>query len=169
AVRRLSQQSGFEAPDDAWTHYRIGEAYAAINDHARAIRWYEQAVEKGPDHLRFLDKLGVALTQANRLQEASDVFDRLVSANPTFENGLNNRGFMHLVLGDIEAAEADFRATLSLSPDLEQAQANLASILINTGRTAEARPIVERLIEQHPSNAEYRQAMAFIAQQSGTP
>ena len=169
AVRRLSQQSGFEAPDDAWTHYRIGEAYAAINDHARAIRWYEQAVEKGPDHLRFLDKLGVALTQANRLQEASNVFDRLVSANPTFENGLNNRGFMHLVLGDIEAAEADFRATLSLSPDLEQAQANLASILINTGRTAEARPIVERLIEQHPSNAEYRQAMAFIAQQSGTP
>ena len=135
----------------------------------RAVRWYEQAVAKGPDHLRFMDKLGVALTQAGRLQEASEVFDRLVAANPKFETGLNNRGFMHLLIGDLEGAEADFRATLRLSPDLEQAQANLASILINTGRMGEARPIVERLIEQHPSNPEYRQAMAFIEQQGDAP
>lgn len=162
AVRRLSQRSGFEAPDDAWSYYRIGEAYAAINDHARAVRWYEEAVAKGPDHLRFLDKLGVALTQAGQLQQASDVFDRLVSANPKFETGLNNRGFMHLLIGDIPAAESDFRAALKLSPDLEQAQANLASILINTGRSNEALPIVERLIEAHPSNPEYRQALSYI-------
>jgi Flp pilus assembly protein TadD len=99
------------------------------------------------------------------LQEASDVFDRVVSANPKFETGLNNRGFMHLLIGDIPAAEADFRSALDLSPDLEQAQANLASILINTGRGDEARPIVERLIEKHPGNPEYRQALAFIDQQ----
>jgi Tfp pilus assembly protein PilF len=165
AIRRVSQQSGFEAPADAWSYYRIGEAFAAINDYSRAVRWYEQAVALGPDHLRFLDKLGVALTQADRLQEASDVFDRVVSANPKFETGLNNRGFMHLLIGDIPAAEADFRSALDLSPDLEQAQANLASILINTGRGDEARPIVERLIEKHPGNPEYRQALAFIDQQ----
>lgn len=165
AIRRLSQQSGFEAPGDAWSCYRIGEAFAAISDYSRAVRWYEQAVALGPEHLRFLDKLGVALTQAGSLQEASDVFDRVVAANPKFETGLNNRGFMHLLIGDVEAAEADFRAALELSPDLEQAQANLASILINTGRMEEARPIVEQLIDRHPGNPEYRQAMDYIDQQ----
>ncbi len=164
AIRRFSQQSGADLPGDAWTSYRVGEAYAAINDHARAVRWYQQAVDQGPDHLRFMDKLGVALTQAGQLQQASDVFDRLVAANPKYEAGLNNRGFMHLLLGDIEAAESDFRAALDLSPDQEQAQANLASILINTGRLAEARPIVERLIERFPSNPDYRQAQSYLDQ-----
>ncbi len=169
AVRRMSQQSDFEAPADAWTYYRVGESFAAIGDFGRAIRWYEQAVSLGPDHLRFMDKLGVAFTQAGRLQEASNLFDRLVEANPKFETGLNNRGFMHLVLGDIDAAEADFRSALSLSPDLEQAEANLASILINTGRIAQARPMVERLVQRYPSNPDYRQALEYVRQQGDTP
>ncbi|MGB1050135.1 MAG: tetratricopeptide repeat protein [Rhodothermales bacterium] len=169
AVRRVSQQADFKAPSDAWSYYRIGESFAAINDYARAVRWYEQAVALGPDHLRFMDKLGVALTQAGRLQEASDVFDRLVLANPKFETGLNNRGFMHLLIGDLEAAEQDFRSALALSPDLEQSEANLASILMNTGRVSEARPMVEKLIERFPANPEYRQALDFIRQQGDSP
>ena len=162
AVRRLVQQSGFEAPADAWTSYRIGEAFAAVTDYNRAVRWYQDAVSRGPDHLRFMDKLGVALTQAERYGEAADVFNRLVAANPKFENGLNNRGFLNLLVGDLPSAESDFRQALSLSPDLEQAQANLASILINTGRPGEARPIVEALVEKHPGNQEYRQVLTYL-------
>ncbi|MDE2997057.1 MAG: tetratricopeptide repeat protein [Bacteroidota bacterium] len=167
AIRRVAQQSGFDPPADAWTYYRIGESFAAINDFNRAIRWYEQALALGPDHLRFMDKLGVAFTQANRFEEASTIFDRLTSANPKYEAGWNNRGFLHLLIGDLEGAEADFRAALALDPNLEQAQANLASILINTGREQEARPILDELIKRHPGNADYRQALEYVRAQVG--
>ena len=163
----MAQQSGFDPPADAWTYYRIGESFAAINDFNRAIRWYEQALALGPDHLRFMDKLGVAFTQANRFEEASTIFDRLTSANPKYEAGWNNRGFLHLLIGDLEGAEADFRAALALDPNLEQAQANLASILINTGREQEARPILDELIKRHPGNADYRQALEYVRAQVG--
>ena len=163
AVRRAVQQSGFEAPEDAWTFYRIGEAFASVADFNAAIRWYEEALRIGPDHLRFMDKLGVAFTQAGRYPQAAEIFNRLIQANPKFEAGWNNRGFLYLLQGDIERSEADFRAALKLDPALEQAQANLASILINTGRPDEARPLVEDLVKRHPQNQEYRQARSYLA------
>jgi tetratricopeptide (TPR) repeat protein len=95
AVRRLSQASEASIPEDAWTYYRIGEAYSAIGDANRAIGWYERAVALGPDHLRFMDKLGVAYSRAGRLNEAEEIFNRVVSANPKFDTGLNNRGFLY--------------------------------------------------------------------------
>ncbi|MDA0875665.1 MAG: tetratricopeptide repeat protein [Bacteroidetes bacterium] len=165
AIRRAVQLSGFEAPEDAWTFYRIGEAFASISDFNAAVRWYQEAVRLGPDHLRFMDKLGVALTQAGRASEAAAVFDRLIAANPKFEAGWNNRGFLFLLQGDLERAESDFRAALKLDPALEQAQANLASILINTGRPEEARPLVDDLVERHPQNPEYRQVQGYLAGQ----
>jgi len=162
SVRRASSASE-SLPEDAWTYYRIGEAFAAINDFQSATRWYQKAVALGPDHLRFLDKLGVALTQASRFQEAVSVYDRLVGLNPLFETGLNNRGFARLMIEDIEGAEADFVAALALSPDMELALANLASLYLNTDRQAEAVPIVKRLITRFPQNQEYRQVWDAIS------
>jgi tetratricopeptide (TPR) repeat protein len=163
AIRRLSQSSGFEAPTDAWTFYRIGEAFAAGGDANRSIRWYEQAFAQGRDHLRFGDKLGVAYTQAGRAPEAIAIYDGLLGGNPKFENGLNNRGFAYLLTGDFEAAEEDFRSALALSPDLELSLANLASLLINTDRDDEARPIMRKLITSYPENGEYERVWRVLS------
>lgn len=162
AVRRISQSSASEIPEDAWTYYRIGEAYSSIGDANRAIGWYERALALGPDHLRFMDKLGLAFSRANRLTEAEEVFNRLVELNPKFDTGLNNRGFLFLLMGDLDRAEADFRQALTLDPDLEMANANLASILMNTGREEEAKPIVRELQRRHPANPDYRRAWEIL-------
>jgi len=166
SIRRASQSAGFDAEGDAsgdsWTSYRIGEAFSAIGNVNQAVAWYERAVALGPDHLRFQDKLGVALTQAERLDEALSVFNNLLRGNPKFETGLNNRGFLNLLLGDFESAELDFKAALALSPDLELAQANYASLLINTGRPEEARPIVRQLIRAYPTNSEYLSVWDYL-------
>ena len=163
AIRRLSQSSGFDAPADAWTFYRIGEAFAAGADANRSIRWYEQAFAEGRDHLRFGDKLGVAYTQAGRVEEAIAIYDGLLEGNSKFENGLNNRGFAYLLTGDLEAAEEDFRSALALSPDLERSLANLASLLINTDRADEARPIMRKLITDYPQNGEYQRVWQVLS------
>ena len=155
AVRRAGLSDVEGLGDDAWTFYRLGEAHAAINDYAAALRWYNKAVELGPDHLRFRDKLGVALTQNGQVQAAIDLYTSLLEDHPKYENALNNRGYAFLVLGDLETAESDFTKALALSPDMELALANLASLYINTGREEEAKPLVRTLITRYPENPQY--------------
>lgn len=163
SIRRYVTSDEFDEPVDAWTYYRIGEAFSNAGRQEEAISWLERAVSLGPDHLRFLDKLGVSLTQAGRLEEALGLYDRLISANPKFEAGWNNRGYVHLVAGQMTAAEADFREALSLNPNLELAKANLASLLYNLGRLDEARPLVRDLMNRHPENAQYEQMWRLVA------
>ncbi len=165
SVRQAANSSGDLAPD-AWTYYRIGEAFADVAEFETAIFWYQKAVALGKDHLRFNDKLGVALTQAGRIQEAITVYDEILIRNPLFENGLNNRGFARLMDQDIEGAEIDFKAALALSPDMELALANLASLYLNTNRTDLAIPILRQLIKKYPLNPEYIRIFKIISESS---
>ncbi len=164
SIRRIVAASAASAsiPTDAWTYYRIGEAFSEIQEAQTAISWYKKAVALGPDHLRFNDKLGVALTQAGRSEEAIGVYDFILERNPLFENGLNNRGFARLMIQDLEGAEQDFKAAIALSPDMELALANLASLYLNTERLEDATPIVRQLVKKYPSNQEYQRVLAQI-------
>ncbi len=155
AIVQYTASTGFRQPEDAWTAYRIGEAYQHTGRMDEAVAWFERAVSRGRDHLRFSDKLAVAWTQVGRAAEAVALYDRLLSAQNRFETGFNNRGFAYLVLGDFAAAEADFRRAIAIDPDLEEALANLASLLYNTGRVSESRPYVQRLLRINPSNPDY--------------
>ena len=78
------------------------------------------------------------------------------AGDPTFEPAYNNRGLALLALGDLRAAEADFRRAIDLYPDAEMALANLASVYYNTGRPAAARPLLRRALDLAPANEGYR-------------
>ena len=162
AIRRTVQSSPNKIEEDAWTYYRIGEAFEAINDFPSSIRWLRKAIELGPDHLRFRDKLGVSLTRAGQINEAISLYDRMLQDNALYENAWNNRGFARLMIEDLEGAESDFKAALALSPDMELAMANLASFYLNTNRNDEAIPLVRRLIKRYPQNAGYAQVWTML-------
>lgn len=155
ATVRLSREINRELIDDSWTLYRIGEAYHTVGDLGRAVLYLEDAVALSPDHPRFLNELGTALTDAGRLNEALDAFNRVLEANPVFAQAYNNRGFVHILMRDFVTAEQDFRRALELSPDAEQALANLASLYLNTNRKSEAMPYARRLLELYPQTAAY--------------
>ena len=142
---------------DAWTFYRIGEAFLAKGQPSEAGRYFEHAVDRAPAHLRFLNKLASAYSQQGRQPEAIALFDTVLEANPKFSEAYNNRGFARVLLGDAEGAEADFLAALALDPDLDRALANIASLYYNTNRPAEARPYARRLLALDPTNVQYRQ------------
>jgi len=157
SIIRFLSSPQYREPDDPWSWYRIGEAWQHLGQPDRAIPAYERAVSFGEDHIRFSDKLAQAYTQGGRAEDAIAVYDRLLAAQDRFESGYNNRGFAYLTLGDYEAAEADFRAAIAIDPDMEQAIANLASLLFNTGRPGDARPYAASLLRLDPANPGYQQ------------
>ncbi|HLT46223.1 MAG TPA: tetratricopeptide repeat protein, partial [Rubricoccaceae bacterium] len=162
AVRVVAREVDAEAVDDAWTQYRIGEAFAATGASEAALRPFRRAVALAPHALRFRVKLAGALVATGAVEEAVRAYDAVLEADPTFETAYNDRGWARVLLGDLAGAEADFRQALALDPDLEEALANLASLYYNTGRPAEARPLVRRLLRLDPTNPDYRRLEALV-------
>ncbi len=160
SIVRLAR-AGLSATD-AWTAYRIGEAFLTEGSPAEARPHMEKAVSRAPGNLRFRSRLAVAFLHENRPTEAAALLDEVLDNNPKFTEAFNNRGFARLLLGDIEAAEADFLAAIALDPDLEGALGNLASLYYNTGRIAEARPYARRLLKRDPQNPQYQQLWDLV-------
>lgn len=164
ATVRLSRDLDREDIDDPWTLYRMGEALQATGNAQRAVLYFEAAVEQAPYQLRMLNKLGMAYSEARRLDAALAVFDRVLSANPKFTEALNNRGFVRVMQQDFDAAESDFLEALRLNPDEEMALANLASLYVNTNRVGEARPYARRLVEKYPDDPNYAGLWEYVRQ-----
>jgi Flp pilus assembly protein TadD len=58
--------------------------------------------------------------------------------------------------GDLEGAEAEFRRTLQVAPDLVGAMANLGSLYLQQQRHAEAVAVLRRALEKDARNVESR-------------
>ena len=97
-----------------------------------------------------------------RYEDAVSMFNEILQANPKFDASINNRGFAYLLMGEFDNAEVDFQNAISLNPDAEVALANLASLYVNTDRSALARPLVSRLLILAPSNPDYSRLWSSI-------
>ncbi len=162
SIRSIALSADTESLD-AWSLHRIGESYADGEDWGTASRFFQRAVDLSPGHLRFRRKLANALSSSNRLDAAMAIFNQILEDNPTFDLVYNDRGFTYVLLGNMVAAEADFKRALALNPNIEMALANIASLYFNTERVAEARPYAERLVRQVPDNPAYRDFLDRLA------
>ncbi|MCS7154317.1 MAG: tetratricopeptide repeat protein [Bacteroidota bacterium] len=151
-VGRLAAQTNPNAISDAWTAYRIGESWLALDRPEQALPFLQRAAVLKDEHPDFLDKYANTLLSTGRVQEALPLYDRILSLAPSRAAFWNNRGFARALIGDLHGAEADWRRALTLDPDLVPALGNLASLLFNTGRHKEARPLVERLLRHRPED-----------------
>ena len=160
AITRIARS--LDDVPDAWTAYRIGDAYLKVESPGAAVPYLEQAVHEAPANLRFKMRLASAYGHAGRLSEAITMLDEVLAANDKLAEAYSDRGYIHVLLRDFAQAESDLLAAIALSPDLEPALANLASLLYNTDRRTEARPLVEHLVQLDRSNIQYLQLWNLV-------
>jgi len=92
------------------------------------------------------------LLMAGRTEEALELAEALVAGLPSNADALYQRGVVRVTLGDLEAAEADFRAALEIAPDHVAALSDLAVLLADRGDVDEARALLERVLELRPGD-----------------
>jgi arylsulfatase A-like enzyme len=118
-----------------------------INEARRLMgeRRYDEAIERldrarrdSPRNLSALVLTGVAHLEAGRPQSALPPLRRAAEVAPANADVPYNTGRTYLALGDAIHAEESFRRALGLSPRYHDAAVNLISLLLQTGRTAEA-------------------------------
>lgn len=106
---------------DPWTAYRIGEAYGQMGQQGNSIKFFQRACSLMPLNLRFLDKLGIALYQGKKEDQALIVFNQLVELNPFVSKHWYNLGYYYLMNSDHQKAKYYLKQAIALSPDYQKA------------------------------------------------
>lgn len=149
-----------EAVTDAWTCYRIGEAYMQNGSPAPALPWYQRAIAIWPRALDFQNKLGNCQLALNDYGAAEKTFRFIISENPKYALALGNLGFIYLQRNELAPAFAYFLQAVALDPDREQTLINLAVVYHGQGNFDKAQRVLETLLQRHPDS---EQAKAMLA------
>ena len=138
---------------DAWTAYRIGQSYFALNDLRNAIQFYQIAVNLASFQADFRNKLASAQHDAGLLKEAKINYNFIIKENPKYVSAYTNLGYLLLSTeNDVRGAEAMYNNALALDPFNEQAMLNKVGVLVYSNRNDEAKILLKSLIKHHPQN-----------------
>ena len=137
---------------DGWTSYRIGQAYDAEGNQLIAKFFYENAVKLAPYNLEFQNKYGALLVKSNKLDEAKQVFEFIISEDPRYTRAYVNLGYTMMQMNNRIKGKAYFEKALSLNPDNLQALINMAGLMILEGNVEDASNFARRAYTIEPNN-----------------
>src|SRR3989454_7333276 len=127
----MAEGEARELLEEAERHLQAGE-YAA------AERAFRQALESDPDSAVARSKLGVALAQQGRLDEAIAEVSKALSLRPTYAPAYSNLGNAYREKGMLPEALVAYERALAVDPDYSIAHQNLGILYKQMGRVGDA-------------------------------
>ncbi|MEA2603044.1 MAG: hypothetical protein QOF89_4036 [Acidobacteriota bacterium] len=118
-------------------------------DSALAVARQEEGISKDP-RARLLE-VRILLSQ-KKLDEALKAAETGVQTDPTNPDFFYLRGAVEMGLQRLSSAEQDLRKALQLSPRHTPAMNDLAVLLMNTNKTAEAKSLLEQVLKINPQD-----------------
>ena len=120
----------------------------------------QKATELLPDDADIHCKLGNALSDQGRLNEAEASYRRALEIKPDYAEIHNNLSITLKELGRLDEAEASYRRALEIKPDYAEAHSNLGITLKGLGQLDEAIASYRRVLEIKPDFAEVHSNLA---------
>src|SRR5438309_3320607 len=96
--------------------------------------------------------LGLAYLRSQQFAQAETAFAKIVALAPDQALGYANLGLVHLRLGRYDRAEQEIRRAAALDTASDDIALTLAKVYELTGRTAEARREVDRVLRRSPDD-----------------
>lgn len=113
-------------PRNPQAHHLLGQAAAALKDTERAKAHLQAALEIGRDNPVFLlDYADFVAVEFGRVEEAIDIYHRLLARNPTDIDVLLRLGTLYAVCKSFEEGRFVYARVLALAPDHPQAVENV--------------------------------------------
>lgn len=137
---------------DAWTIYRIGDAFYALGNLLETYKYFQKAIELMPYNLEFQNKYGSLLIDLKRFSEAKNTFDFILKENPKFAPAWCNLGFANLNLQNIESANCCYEKAIELNPNYEQAWLNKLGLFMFQNDKIAAQKLFVKIKRQFPEN-----------------
>jgi tetratricopeptide (TPR) repeat protein len=167
AARHLEAlAAAFPARGDV--EHELGWCQEALKEYALAEASLRRAVRKAPAQL--VSYVLLAELLADRLQrpeDAAEVLDEMVTANPKSPRALLARARYHRARGEDEKADADTRGAAALAPGDADVLLATAALAQSRGDVKQARGDLTRGLKLHPSDGRFYRALAALEIQAG--
>lgn len=123
----------------AATYHRLAQLPGGKSeDKEQAERYYNQALDRDPNHRDAYRGLAVLLAEGDRSKEAFRLMEGWVQRNPTLSNARIELARLHDEYGDRNAAKENLLEALALEPYNSRALAALGRIHEQMGNTQQA-------------------------------
>jgi len=137
---------------DAWTSYRIGQAFENKKNTLLAGYFYQNAIMLAPFNLEFQNKFGSHLLYEGKLQEAKKIYSFILDEDPRYTAAWANLSTLYLKLNNYNDAKRTALEALKLNPDHLQALINLAGIYTVEDRRDLAADALKRIKRINPES-----------------
>lgn len=147
-------------------HFNLAEIYRDRGDAPRAREHLRLAIADRPNSRRIAALLVTLEIEAQDLDAAREICDRLLRVYPDDSRWLNNLAIVRYRQGDVSGAIATWRQSLSSAPHYISARLNLAAALREQGDPREARVLLEAAREDAkgtPEAADVEEALTDLA------
>jgi tetratricopeptide (TPR) repeat protein len=138
--------------EDAWTAYRIGEAYFDLGNKQEAEAFYSRATSLAPFSLDFQSKLGITLLDLNKREESAKVFDFILSEDNKYASAYTNRGRIYFYAGNFEKADDYYNKALALDPDLVLTLKNKVDLYNEEKHYGQAKEMLLKILKKKPDD-----------------
>ena len=138
------------APNNAGLYAELGTAFRLVGDLEQAEYWLDYAVSAStdtPEYQQILENFYVETAYVS----PSNIVDSLASSANNSDNAdlLSAYGWALHATGDSEAGLTQVERALDIAPNNNRALLDKAKILLETGRQAEAVPLLERVAQTY--------------------
>jgi tetratricopeptide (TPR) repeat protein len=141
-------------PNAAAFHCNLSESCRALGQHERAAECCRTALRLEPNSPEGLCGLGLALAGLGRWTEAVVHYRQVLRQRPDYLPAHNALGLALRHLGQFEAAQAHFGWAVHMSQTAVPPRVNLARLLLDRGRPADALPYCCEAVRLQPGMAE---------------
>lgn len=147
---------------DAWTCYRVAEAYAQRNQPNVALAFMQQAIDLAPWIPEFYQKQGALYLRLQQTREALQVYERLERDFPESAETYSSLGYLWMASGQLERSKSYLDRALALDPDNPKVWMNTAAWAMAAGKPKNAEIWLVKVLSRDPSNAKAIQALKMI-------
>ncbi|MFZ7113829.1 MAG: multiheme c-type cytochrome [Bacteroidota bacterium] len=149
--------------DEAWTAYRIGQAYLGTSDRTGAEAYFTKATELAPFFPDFRLKLADLQFETGQYEKSESNYRFIISENPKFVSAYVNYGFFELSINkEDKKAEQMYNIALQLDPDNEQALLNIAGLMVYRRQNSQAKEYVRRVLKINPGNIQAQRLIKLL-------
>lgn len=135
------------APHKAEYWAQRGRALLSLQKPREAFEAAQRALDESPHDALTLDTIGVVMTRAGAHAEATEPFRRAVARDAAKSAYRYNLGASLQFIGDLEAAQRQYREAVQLDPKFHRAWSSLAQVA-RAPLTPEDVTALERALEQ---------------------